>query len=152
MRKNYAAKLKFIITFVIPKINKINLKMNKLEILNIGSKIRKLREANNMSQEQLALQLEVSQTKLHNLETGNLQKVDFLLMDKICEFFDKDFSYFLENGVVNNVKQNRGQISCENFTINNFPEKILEAIQNLIDENKEKGKIIENLQKNVYQK
>jgi len=124
--------------------------MNKFEILNIGSKIRKLREANNMSQEQLAMQLEVSQTKLHNLETGNLQKVDFLLMDKICEVFKKDFSYFLEHGVVNNVEENHGQISCENFTVNNFPENILEAIQKLIDDNHEKSKIIETLQKDLH--
>jgi len=38
--------------------------------------------------------------------------------------------------VNNNVKENKGQISCENFTVNNYPESILAEIQNLINENK----------------
>jgi len=59
------------------------------------------------------------------------------LIDKVCNIFDKDFSYFINDNVVNNtVKENKGQISCENFTVNNYPESILAEIQNLIIENK----------------
>jgi len=108
--------------------------------MDIGVKIRKLRENKKMSQNELALQLGISQTTLHNIETGNPQKIDFLLMDKVCNIFDKDFSYFAnENIVNNNVKENKGQIqvSCENVTVNNhYPESILVEIQNLINENK----------------
>ena len=91
-----------------------------------------------MSQNELAQQLGISQTTLHNIETGNPQKIDFMLMDKVCNVFDKDFSYFANDHVVNNnVKENIGQISCENFTVNNHcPESILVEIQNLINENK----------------
>jgi len=67
-------------------------------------------------------------------------------MDKVCNIFDKDLSYFANDSVVNNnVKENNGQISCENFTIhNNYPESILMEIQNLINENKDlKAKISE---------
>jgi transcriptional regulator with XRE-family HTH domain len=110
--------------------------------MSVGIKIRKLRENTKMSQSELALQLGVSQTTLHNIESGVYQKIDFLLMDKVCNIFDKDFSYFANDSVVNNnVKENNGQmscdISCENFTVNNnYPESILIEIQNLINENK----------------
>ncbi|MCL2289639.1 MAG: helix-turn-helix domain-containing protein [Bacteroidetes bacterium] len=106
--------------------------------MSIGIKIRQLREKQKMSQNELALQLGVSQTTLHNIESGNSQKIDFLLMDKVCNIFDKDFSYFANDSVINNnVKENKGQVSCENFTINNhYPESILLEIQNLINENK----------------
>ena len=61
-------------------------------------------------------------------------------MEKVCNIFDKDFSYFANGSVINDVNENKGQISCvscENFTVNNnYPESILFEIQNLIDENK----------------
>ena len=59
-------------------------------------------------------------------------------MDKICNIFDKDFSYFATDNVTNNnIKENSGQVSCENVTVNNnYPESILTEIQQLIDENK----------------
>ena len=109
--------------------------------MSIGVKIRKLRETKKMSQDELALQLGISQATLHNIESGIFHKIDFLLMDKVCRFFDKDFSYFANDNVVNNnnVKENKGQISigCENVTVNNqHPESILIEIQNLINENK----------------
>ena len=102
--------------------------------MDIGTKIRKLREAKKLSQSDLALKLNISQTTLHNIESGEPQKIDFLLMDKISRVFDKDLDYFLENNTVNNnVKENTGQISCENFVINNnYPEFLLEELKNLI--------------------
>jgi len=106
--------------------------------MDIGAKIRRLRDSKKMSQNELAVQLGISQSTLHNIETGNPQKIDFLLMDKVCNIFDKDFSYFANDNVINNrFKDNIGQISCENFTVNNnYPETILSYIQNLFDENK----------------
>jgi transcriptional regulator with XRE-family HTH domain len=106
--------------------------------MDIGTKIRKLREDKKMSQNELALQLGISQTTLHNIETGNPRKIDFLLMDKVCNIFDKDFSYFVNDYVINNnVKENKGQVSCENFTVtNHYPESILIEVQNLINENR----------------
>jgi len=115
----------------------------------IGTKIRQLRESERMSQQELASQLEISQTKLHNIETGNHQKIDFLLMGKICDIFDKDFSYFINDGGVINNNENTGQmVGCENFTVNNnYPEAILAEIQNLINENKSLKAKIEELGK-----
>jgi hypothetical protein len=55
-------------------------------------------------------------------------------MDKVCKVFDKDFDYFVnDKTVTNNVKENKGQISCENFTINNnYPDLLLEELKKLI--------------------
>ena len=106
--------------------------------MDVGHKIKKLREGKMLSQNELALRLGISQTKLHNIESGHSQKIDFLLMDKVSNFFEKDFDYFVNDKVVyNNVKENKGQISCDNVTINNnYPESLLEEVKKLIDENK----------------
>jgi len=72
-----------------------------------------------------------------------MKKIDFLLMDKVCRIFDKDFSYFANDSVFNNNIEGSGQISCGDLTINNhFPESILADIQNLIDENKRLKSVI----------
>jgi transcriptional regulator with XRE-family HTH domain len=111
--------------------------------MDTGGKIMKLRRSKKMSQQELASQLGISQVALHNIETGINKKIDFLLMNKVCDIFKKDFPYFTNDNVVNNnVKTNSGQISCdincENVTVNNhYPESILAEIQNLIEENKQ---------------
>jgi transcriptional regulator with XRE-family HTH domain len=107
--------------------------------MNVGTKIKKLRESRNMSQDELALELGISQPTVCNIETGAYEKIDFELMGKICRIFDKDWSYFTTDNVINNhIKENNGQwTGCENITIhNNYPESILTEIQNLINENK----------------
>ena len=56
----------------------LNLFSSKLiyivENLDIGFKIKKLREEKNLSQEQLANLLEISQSKLSKIENGRLKK------------------------------------------------------------------------------
>lgn len=64
--------------------------------MNIGIKAKKLRESNDLSQQELAHRLGISQTTLCNLESGNCKKIDFLLMVKICQEFDIAFDYFLK--------------------------------------------------------
>jgi transcriptional regulator with XRE-family HTH domain len=114
--------------------------------MNIGTKIKNLREDKHLSQSELAFELGVSQGTLHNIESGNSKKIDFLLMDKVCQFFDKDFEYFLETKIVNNITENNGQVSCEDFTINNnFPDNFLEEFKKLVEQNQANEKIIEDL-------
>ena len=116
---------------------------------SIGTKIRKLRESHAMSQGVLSEQLGISQTTLHNIECGNSQKVDFLLMDKVSKIFEKDFEHFLDNNVVNNhIQENKGQIccSCENFTINNHcPESLLEELKKMITSKDEQIELLKKL-------
>ena len=113
----------------------------------IGIKIRKLRENRSMSQNDLAEQLGISQTTLHNIECGGSQKIDFLLIDRVSRIFEKDLDYFLENNVVNNsVKENKGQISCDNFTINNnYPEMLLEELKKMIAAKDEQIDLLKSL-------
>ncbi|SUX43912.1 helix-turn-helix domain-containing protein [Chryseobacterium indoltheticum] len=77
--------------------------------MDIGTKIKKLRDENHLSQNELAFELEISQGTLHNIESGNSKKIDFLLMDKVCQFFDKEFNYFLDEKMMNNVSQKHSQ-------------------------------------------
>ena len=44
----------------------------------------------------------ITQTNISAIESGKPDKIDFLLMDKLCKIFEVDFSYFLEP---NNQKQ-----------------------------------------------
>lgn len=54
---------------------------------NLGFKIKKLREDRNISQEELAIQLNISQSKLSKIENGRLKANMILLLD-ICNCFD----------------------------------------------------------------
>ncbi|WP_435525693.1 hypothetical protein [Chryseobacterium indoltheticum] len=51
---------------------------------------------------------------MHNIESGNSKKIDFLLMDKICKFFDKDFEYFL-NSKTTDITNNHQSIEEMNL-------------------------------------
>ena len=112
--------------------------------MNIGTKIKNLREDKHLSQSELAFELGVSQGTLHNIESGNSKKVDFLLMDKVCQFFDKEFEYFLDAGMTNNVNENHGQVG-QIGTVNNFPQNFLEEFKKLVEQNQANEKIIEDL-------
>ncbi|MDR0232650.1 MAG: hypothetical protein LBI82_11105 [Dysgonamonadaceae bacterium] len=94
----------------------------------------------------LGIPLGISQTTLHNIERGASQKIDFLLMDRVSKIFEKDLDYFLENNTVNNIKENNGQISCDNVTINhNYPEVLLEELKKLIAAKDEQIALLKSL-------
>ncbi|MDQ1161317.1 transcriptional regulator with XRE-family HTH domain [Chryseobacterium sp. SORGH_AS 447] len=82
---------------------------------SIGFKIKKLREQKEISQEDLAFQLDVSQSYLSKIENGAIEKLDFIFMQKIADFFKVEPQYFLEGDTfVNDVENNNGML------INNF--------------------------------
>ena len=120
--------------------------------MGVGIKIKRLREERKLSQPELAELLEISQSTLSNIESESSQKIDFHLMDKVCKIFDKDFEYFVEEKTVNNVEENNGNISCQTGIINNFPENLVEQIQQLIESNKTKDLEIEELKKLLEKK
>jgi transcriptional regulator with XRE-family HTH domain len=64
--------------------------------MNIGVRIKRLREVNSWSQPELAHRLGISQTTLCNIESSKFKKIDFLLMVKVCQEFEVSFDYFLE--------------------------------------------------------
>lgn len=117
--------------------------------MGIGTKIRALRLEKNLSQEDLATSLDISQTALHYIETGQSKKVDVLLLDKICKLFDVDFDYFIDGKQVNNVETNNGAIAYRIDNFNNFPESILDDIKKLIDDNKSLKQEVAELNKKL---
>ncbi|AYO57153.1 hypothetical protein CO230_02825 [Chryseobacterium sp. 6424] len=50
--------------------------------MDIGFKIKKIRESKMISQEQLADTLNIFQSKLSKIENGRIKKIDFVLMQK----------------------------------------------------------------------
>lgn len=103
--------------------------------MNIGTKIKTLRDLKKMSQPALAHKLGIAQTTLSNIESGETKKIDFLLMNKVCNEFEVDFEYFLDEKIVNKVKNNNGgSVGGSNFIINNtMPEGIIENILKRIE-------------------
>lgn len=88
----------------------------------IGTKIAKLRTAKGLSQTDLAIELDTTQGNICKIESGLTEKIDFIFMQKVCEFFEVDFNYFLEPTIQNNVNKNRGGAvgnNNSNITINN---------------------------------
>ena len=89
----------YIILFFSPYL--LNLFSSKLiyivENLDIGFKIKKLKEEKNLSQEQLANLLEISQSKLSKIENGRLKKIEMKLVLKFCKSIDINLDDFFEN-------------------------------------------------------
>ena len=66
-----------------------------MENIDIGFKIKKLREEKNLSQEQLVNLLEISQSKLSKIENGRLKKIEMKLVLKFCKNIDINLDDFL---------------------------------------------------------
>ena len=65
-------------------------------MFNIGQKIRSLRKLNNMTLEQLAAKVNLTQPQLSRLENGvNMVQIDTLL--KICEIFNVSIADFFSS-------------------------------------------------------
>jgi transcriptional regulator with XRE-family HTH domain len=105
--------------------------------MSIGFKIKRLREEKNISQPSLAEILKISQSELSKIESGKTQKIDYLFMNKVCEFFEKDHAFFDENSdQTNHIKKIENFINNYHGTINLNEEKIITEIKNLFAENK----------------
>jgi transcriptional regulator with XRE-family HTH domain len=118
--------------------------------MGIGVKIRRLREANNWSQPELAHRLGIAQTTLCNIESGDTKKIDFLLMDKVCREFGVAFDYFIKDRQVNKIGSNEeGVVRYNNRAINNCPEDIITQIKLLIEDNKQNDAKIKELEEKL---
>lgn len=100
--------------------------------MDLGVKIKRLRESRKMSQDQLAGLLGVAQTTVSNIESGR-SAPDFLLMNKVCGVFDKTFDYFLEEEItINNTIDKVGGGNVEYYnsdTMNMLPEHVLQRVE-----------------------
>lgn len=80
----------------------------------IGLKVKNLREQQKISQEDLAFNLEISQSYLSKIENGFIEKIDFILIQKIILFFQIDLQYFLKEKNNDSRKEN---VSYENILV-----------------------------------
>lgn len=118
--------------------------------MSIGTKIKRLREDRKISQPELADLLEISQSTLSKIESGNSRKIDFLLMDKVCKIFDKDFEFFTEETILQqNNSENASHNILNNGVVYQYPENLVEQIKQLIEDNKTKEAEIAELKKKL---
>jgi transcriptional regulator with XRE-family HTH domain len=104
--------------------------------MSIGFKIKRLREEKNISQPSLAEILKISQSELSKIESGKTQKIDYLFMNKVCEFFEKDHAFFDENvSQTNHIKKMENSVNYNYGTFNLNQESIIDEIKNLFAEN-----------------
>lgn len=58
-----------------------------MENIDFGFKIKKLREQNNISQEDFSDILQISQSCLSKIENGKVKKIDYILIHRVLNFF-----------------------------------------------------------------
>jgi transcriptional regulator with XRE-family HTH domain len=105
--------------------------------MSIGTKIHKLMKQKSVSQETLASNLGVSQKAIHDIISGKTQKIDFLFMHKLCDFFDVDFNFFIEKPKLKQINKDSSTgylADSQNF---NLSEKLIEQYEERIKELKE---------------
>lgn len=100
--------------------------------MSIGYKIQKLRLKNKLSQEDLAYQIGVSQSTIHEIECGKTKKIDFNLISKLCDFFNIDINYFIEKPNLKQIINDSGiGYLAENQHFNNS-DKLIEKYEQII--------------------
>jgi transcriptional regulator with XRE-family HTH domain len=118
--------------------------------MNIGIKIKRLRENKRMSQMELSTILNISQTKLCNIESNDDKMIDFALMDKVCRYFEVGFDYFLNEKQINKLEKNDGGVVGSNYgNVYHYSDKIAEQIKSLVAEIKLKDQKIITLENQI---
>ena len=86
------------------------------------------------SQDELAAKLNITQTNLSAIESGKHDKIDFLLMDKICKVFEVDLNYFLDpNGQKQIIKGENAKGYMANIYNISIPELLIEQFEKRIE-------------------
>ena len=118
-------------------ITKLIKTIRKVIFMSVGTKIHKLMKQKSVSQETLAYNLGVSQKSIHYIISGKTQKIDFLFMHKLCDFFDVDFNFFIEKPKLKQINKDSSTgylADSQNF---NLSEKLIEQYEERIKELKE---------------
>ncbi len=118
-------------------ITKLIKTIRKVIFMSVGTKIYKLMKQKSVSQETLASNLGVSQKAIHDIISGKTQKIDFLFMHKLCDFFDVDFNFFIEKPKLKQINKDSSTgylADSQNF---NISEKLIEQYEERIKELKE---------------
>lgn len=123
----------------------------------IGFKIKQLREQKDISQEDMAHQLDISQSYLSKIENGVIEKIDFLFMLKVSDFFNVEPQYFLDDQIVQNNTDNNhnsavgniySTVTIHNTVAENFLENLVQNQEQMSKLIEMQSKLIEKLLKN----
>ena len=99
-----------------------------------GKKLSELRKEKGLSQEQLATDLNISQSSISNYESGTT-KPDTDILQKIAEYFKVPIAYFFsdEKNIFYTNENNGGNIgNFINSTFNIISEKLIELYEKRI--------------------
>ena len=100
-----------------------------------GKKLSELRKTKGLSQEQLAIDLNISQSSISNYESG-ITKPDTDILQKIAEYFCIPVAYFFSDEKIifyTNAENNAGNIGNFNSpTFNMISEKLIELYERRI--------------------
>jgi len=118
---------------------------------HIGRKISRIRELRGMKQEALAIELGVSQQTVSNIEKSNSIEEDLLaqvaeilgVTPEAIENFSEEAVFNIINNTFQDSSSNNNNYMC---TINPI-EKIIELYERLLEAEKSKVEILENLLK-----
>jgi len=111
-----------------------------------GKKLSELRKQMGLSQEQLAIDLNISQSSISNYESG-VTKPDTDILQKMAEYFKVPVAYFFsdEKTIFYTNENNGGNIgNFNNSTFNIVSEKLIELYERRIKDLEEE---IQNLKR-----
>ena len=113
-----------------------------------GKKLVDLRKQKGISQEQLAIDLNISQSSISNYELG-VTKPDVDILKKICDYFNVPIAYmFSDEKLIFHTVENHGGNSgyMINSTLNIYADKLIELYELRL---KEKEELISFLKKEI---
>ncbi|MDR0207417.1 MAG: helix-turn-helix domain-containing protein [Bacteroidales bacterium] len=106
---------------------------------NFGKKLVDLRKQRGISQEQLAIDLHVSQSTISNYELG-VTKPDTDILKKICDYFNIPITYMFsdEKIIFHTVENHSGNSGYMiNSTLNTYTDKLIELYELRLREKEE---------------
>lgn len=111
--------------------------------MSFGSKLLELRKQKGLSQEDLALDLGISQSSVSNYEAGTT-KPDISILEKVSAYFSVPVSDLLsdEQTIFYNHQNSGGQ---NGYVVNQFPEKLIEQYEETIKALKEQIEVLKLL-------
>jgi|SRR5690606_26786502 len=111
--------------------------------MSFGHKLLELRKQKGISQEDLALDLNVSQSSISNYEAGTT-KPDISFLEKTSKYFAIPIQdLFSEDNLTFYNYQNSG--GANGYVINNLPEKLIEQYEETIQSLKEQIAVLKLL-------
>ena len=113
--------------------------------MSFGKKLLELRKQKGLSQEDLALDLNVSQSSISNYE-AELTTPDISFLEKTSQYFSVPMQELLtdEKLVFYNHQNSGGQNGCL-YVVNNLPEKLIEQYEETIQSLKEQIAVLKLL-------